>query len=83
VLDLPVEKSRVRVQAKFQRQTLFGTDNQPLTKDRIEERPIDYHRQVRENFLAQARTDPGRYRVIDADRVPDEVHRDVLRVLYP
>ncbi|HEX8325694.1 MAG TPA: dTMP kinase [Tepidisphaeraceae bacterium] len=83
VLDLPVEKSRVRVQAKFQRQTLFGTDNQPLTKDRIEERPIDYHRQVRENFLAQARTDPDRYRIIDADRAPDEVHRDVLRVLYP
>jgi dTMP kinase len=37
-------------------------------KDRIEQRGSAYHAQVRENFLAQARDDPSRYRVIDADR---------------
>ena len=77
ILDLPVETSRGRVRAKFQKQTLFGTDSPVLTKDRIEERPVEYHRQVRENFLAQVKADPGRYRLIDASRSKDDVHADV------
>ncbi|MDB5326876.1 MAG: thymidylate kinase [Phycisphaerales bacterium] len=79
ILDLPVEKSRLRVQAKFQKQTLFGTVSQPPTKDRIEERPVEYHVRVRENFLAQAEREPHRYHVINADRAPDAIHADVLK----
>ncbi len=81
VLDLPVETSRTRVRAKFQKQTLFGTDSPVLTKDRIEERPIEYHRQVRENFLAQVKAAPDRYRLIDASRSNDEVHADVVKAI--
>jgi dTMP kinase len=79
ILDLPVAKSRLRVQAKFQKQTLFGTVAEPPTKDRIEERPVEYHEKVRENFLAQARAFPDRYIVIDADRAPDAIHADVVK----
>ena len=50
-------------------------------KDRIEQRPMSYHAQVRANFLAQAKADPKRYRVIDADRSPDAVQADILRAL--
>jgi dTMP kinase len=50
-------------------------------KDRIEQRPPEYHEQVRRNYLAQAKADPSRYRVIDADRSPDAVHADVLAAI--
>ncbi|MFN4243612.1 MAG: dTMP kinase [Tepidisphaerales bacterium] len=63
VLDMPVERSIARVQR---------------AKDRIEQRPLSYHEQVRQRFLAQARMDPGRYRVIDADRPESAVAADVL-----
>jgi len=47
--------------------------------DRIEKRPLEYHRQVLENYRAQARADPARYRIIQADRTPEQVHEDVWR----
>jgi len=68
LLDLPADKSLARVKR---------------AKDRIEQRPMAYHQQVRANYLAQAEADPARYRVIDADRVPEEVARDVWREIEP
>lgn len=62
ILDMPVERSIARV---------------TRAKDRIEQRPKEYHEQVRQRFLAQARAMPGRYRVIDADRSIDEVSADM------
>jgi dTMP kinase len=47
-------------------------------RDRIEQRPMEYHQRVRANFLAQADADPGHYRVIPADRPVDEVFADIL-----
>ena len=64
LLDLPADKSLARV---------------TRAKDRIEQRPMAYHEQVRRNYLAQARNDPQRYRVIDADRPPENVAADVWR----
>ncbi len=63
ILDMPVERSIARVQR---------------AKDRIEQRPIEYHATVRQNFLAQAKAYPDRYRVIDADRAPEVVQKDIL-----
>lgn len=73
IFDLPVEMAQQRVKPKF-----VAGAAQPPAKDRIEQRPIEYHRQVRENFLAQARDMPERYAVIDAARDPDAVFADVL-----
>jgi dTMP kinase len=64
LLDLPAEKSLARVKR---------------AKDRIEQRPMAYHEQVRRNYLAQAQGDPERYRIIDADRPPEIVASDVWR----
>ncbi len=75
ILDMPVEKSGARVQPKF---TLFPDD--PLAgkeMDRIEQRSIQYHEQVRKNYLDQAKAHPARYRVIDASRPRDVVHEEV------
>jgi dTMP kinase len=62
MMDMPTEKSMSRVK-------------RPL--DRIEQRPAEYHRKVRENYLALAKWDPT-YRLIDADREQNLVHQDIL-----
>lgn len=79
ILDMPTQASMDRVLPKF---SLFpGDPDAGLEKDRIERRPIAYHEQVRQNYLEQAKSDPARYRVIDADRAPERVHADVWKVL--
>ena len=75
----PTQTSMDRVLPKF---SLFPDDPEAgLQKDRIERRPIEYHERVRQNYLAQAKSDPARYRVVNADRPPEIVHEDVWRVL--
>ena len=65
LFDLPVEKSLGRVKR---------------AKDRIEQRPMEYHEQVRRNYLQQAHENPSGYRVLNADRTPDEIAIDVWGV---
>ncbi len=79
ILDMPTQSSMDRVLPKF---SLFPNDpDAGLEKDRIERRPMEYHDRVRQNYLAQAKADPQRYRVVNADRPPEQVHDDVWRVL--
>src|SRR5688500_2863104 len=48
ILDMPVEGSTLRVRPKF---TLFPDDpDAGVEKDRIEQRPLEYHRKVRDNY---------------------------------
>ena len=49
-------------------------------EDRIEQRPMEYHEQVRRNYLAQAEADPT-YRLIAADRDVAAVHGDILHAV--
>jgi dTMP kinase len=79
ILDMPLEKSGARVKPKF---TLFPDD--PLAgkeMDRIEQRSIQYHEQVRKNYLDQAKADPKRYRVIDGSRAKEVVHEEVYAMV--
>ena len=62
LLDMPARSSLARVKRAM---------------DRIEQRPMDYHEQVRRNYVAQAEADPRRYKVVAADRDPEAVHADV------
>jgi dTMP kinase len=66
LLDMPAAASLARVNR---------------AKDRIEQRPLEYHEQVRRNYLAQAEADPARYRVVRADRDEKAVHDDVWAVV--
>lgn len=66
ILDLPIEKSMARVRRE---------------KDRIEQRPISYHEQVRRNYLSQAETDPDRYHIVNADRPVEQVHADIWQLI--
>jgi dTMP kinase len=62
ILDMPAEKSIARVQRE---------------KDRIEQRPLEYHEMVRQNFHAQAQLEPERFRIINADRDVQLVHEEI------
>ncbi len=50
-------------------------------KDRIEQRPMEYHQGVRKNYLDQAAADPVRYRVVDATLSVDQVHQRVWQAV--
>lgn len=62
LLDMPAPASMARVKREM---------------DRIERRPIEYHEQVRRNYLAQAGANRSNYRVVDANREPQAVQSDV------
>lgn len=62
ILDIPVQASMARINRE---------------KDRIEQRPVTYHEQVRRNYLAQAKADPVRYRIVPADRTIEQVQADI------
>jgi dTMP kinase len=66
LLDMPPQQSLARVRRE---------------KDRIEQRPMSYHEQVRKNYLSQVEADPKRYRLIAADRAKEQVHEDVLKAV--
>jgi dTMP kinase len=75
ILDMPVERSAVRVDPQLL--LTFPGFKQRDDRDRIERRPLEYHLQVRKNYLSQARRNRRGYRVIKADRSIEEVHADV------
>lgn len=66
ILDMPAERSMARVQRE---------------KDRIEQRPATYHEQVRQNYLAQAKADLHRYRVLLADRKIEDVQTEIWKTV--
>jgi dTMP kinase len=79
IFDLPVDLAVARVRPKF---TLFPDDpTAGRDLDRIEQRSMEYHEVVRQNYLEQVQADPKRYKVIDASRPIDEVHQDVLKAV--
>jgi len=49
--------------------------------DRIEAKSLDFHRRVRELFLAQAADDPERFAVVDAAGDVETIHEHVCRAL--
>jgi dTMP kinase len=79
IFDLPVDVSSQRVRPKF---TLFPDDpDAGAEKDRIELRSMDYHEQVRQNYLRQAKDHRRKYKVIDANRPTEQVAEDVWRAI--
>jgi dTMP kinase len=66
VLDIDHEKGFDRIQGGL---------------DRMELKEMDYHRKVREGYLAYARENPDTVRVIDADGTIEQVHGRVLEAL--
>jgi dTMP kinase len=49
--------------------------------DRIDSEDIEFHRRVRNGFLAEAKLEPSRFVVIDASQPPEVVYRHALRAI--
>src|SRR4029078_5823706 len=64
VLDMPAERAGARIQCVVAR---------------IEAQGLAYLEAVRQGFLTEARKQPEKIVVIDADRPAEEVHADVMR----
>lgn len=70
LLDLPPDLGLARVAARG-------------AADRLERADLAFHTRVRQGFLAQAQTDPGRWRVIDARHDEARVADGVWEALAP
>ena len=61
------------------------TGKRPETQgeyDRFEEENLAFHRRVRKSFLAIARRDAKRIRLIDADRDVNEIQLEIRRIVH-
>jgi dTMP kinase len=65
---------------------MAGLSRRARSADRLEAEPADFHLRVRAGFQALARAEPARYLVLDADRPPAEITREIqerIRELLP
>lgn len=56
-----------------------GLERAGKIKDRIEQRPLEYHRRVRQGYLKLAKREPGRIKVIKVDGDKQKVFEAVRR----
>jgi len=73
VLDLPVETGLERTRARAK--------DTGRSSDRFEGERAEFHRKVRDGFLAIARAEPARVVVVDADRPVAAVTADIRRAV--
>ncbi len=76
LLDCPVELGLSRT---AQRQS--NTDSARGREDRFEREKVEFHEKVRAGFLAMARAEPERFRIIDASRSVEQVSREIQNVI--
>ncbi len=74
VLDLPVDLGLKRAWQRINSQS-------DLSEDRFEKEDVAFHEKVRQGYLALARAELERFRVIDASRDAEAVHRDIVDVV--
>jgi dTMP kinase len=73
LLDLPVATGLERVRQR----------SGPLPTDRFEEEPARFFERVRDTYLALAKAEPARIRIIDAGAPLSEVQAAVIQALEP
>jgi len=50
-------------------------------EDRFEREKVEFHEKVRAGFLAMARAEPARFRIIDASRPVEQVAREIQKIV--
>ncbi len=75
ILDLPVELGLKRAWKRIR--------NRPedLPEDRFEKEERAFHERVRQGYLTLAQGEPGRFRLVDASRDQDAVHREIAQIV--
>ncbi len=83
VVDIPAEiglaRASLRLNTPPHQAPSEKTPKQPrsLLADRFEARGLDFHKKLREGFVEIARLEPQRCVVVDGQKSPDDVARDV------
>jgi dTMP kinase len=75
LFDVTPERGLQRAVSRMSR------ENRSIREDRFENEALSFHRRVREGYLALAKEEPGRFRIIDGSRDIGEVHRQVCAIL--
>ncbi len=75
VLDLPVDLGLKRAWKRIRNR------EGRLSEDRFEKEALPFHEKVRQGYLTLAGLETERFRVIDASREPETVHKDVVEVV--
>ena len=50
-------------------------------RNRMEAESLEFHRKVREGFLAEARNNPERIAILDAETDPDRLHEEIFLLI--
>ena len=50
-------------------------------EDRFEQEAMQFHEKIRQGYLRLAKTEPGRFYVIDATQEPSVVHDNIVRIV--
>lgn len=58
-----------------------GLSNCGMSKDRIEKRPLAYHRRVRQGYLALVRQEPGRIKVIKVEKDKNKTQEKIRNLV--
>ncbi len=75
ILDLPVHAGLERA---WQR---INSQSGNMAEDRFEKEAIAFHEKVRQGYLTLASGEPERFRVIDASRDQQTVHKDIAEIV--
>ncbi|HNS54607.1 MAG TPA: dTMP kinase [Syntrophales bacterium] len=75
LFDLPVEEGLARAL-----QRIAGREGN-TREDRFEREHLDFHRRIREGYLAVARQEPGRVRILDASKDIESTRQEVRSIL--
>jgi dTMP kinase len=67
LVDVPVEVGRDR--------------KAPMALDRLERERVEFHHSVRDAYLVLAHRAPGRVKVVDGTKLPDELETDVQKLV--
>jgi dTMP kinase len=77
LLDLPVSIGLARAWKRIN-----GSED-PKKESRFEKENLTFHEKIRRGYLTLARKEPGRIKVIDATFSPDQIHQQIMEVLFP
>lgn len=75
LFDLPVDVGLGRAIGRIAR--LEG----PAREDRFEREDRAFHQKVRDGYLSLAKHEPGRFRIINADRDAQAIHQEVCAII--
>ena len=74
ILDLPVHEGLERA---WQR---INSQSEGLPEDRFEKEAVAFHERVRQGYLTLANDEPDRFRLIDASRDEQAIHKEIAEI---